>query len=177
MRIFAILKNRKVMRGLSHCHACVFFFFFLLNEPDQCGRITRNIWYTRSGKVHAKISTDTSGTLVYVQSQTTWCLPLWNMHNHSLLIVFAFSFLLSRAITCLRKWHLMVSISQAKLKLCSYRITGARCTIWHVSRKSTRRLHCSKFSLDTATFTKAVVPLAQTRRIILRDTPVSMGIR
>ena len=36
------------------------------------------------------------------------------------------------------------------------RITGARCTIWHVSRKSTQRLHCSKFSIDTATFTKQV---------------------
>ena len=50
----------------------------------------------------------------------------------------------------------IVGVSRAKLKLYSCRITGARCTIWHVSCKSTQILHCSKFSLDTATFTKQV---------------------
>ena len=35
---------------------------------------------------------------------------------------------------------MFVGASRAKLKLCSYRITGARCTMqWHVSRTSTRR--------------------------------------
>ena len=31
--------------------------------------------------------------------------------------------------------------------------------------------------MTRSTGSKAVVPLAQTRKIILRDTPVSMGIR
>ena len=37
--------------------------------------------------------------VVYKQSQTAWCFPLWNMHNHSLSIVSAFSFLPFRAIS------------------------------------------------------------------------------
>ena len=40
---------------------------------------------------------------------------------------------------------------------------------------------CAKFHKDSSNGKKenlkAIVPLAQTRRIILRDTPVSMGIR
>ena len=35
---------------------------------------------------------------------------------------------------------MFLGASRAKLELCSYRITGARCTMLHVPRKSTRRL-------------------------------------
>ena len=55
---------------------------------------------------------------------------------NSLLIVSAFSFLSSRAITSSRKCRLMISmivgVARANFKICSHRITGARCTIWHV---------------------------------------------
>ena len=50
--------------------------------------------------------------------------PLWNMHNHSLLIVFAFSFLSSRAITSLRKWRLMTSMIVGVLP--AFVVTGER---------------------------------------------------
>ena len=61
-------------------------------------------------------------------SKTALCFPprLWNMHNHSLLSVSAFSFLPSRAVASSRK-SMIVGVSQAKL-------TGAHCTMWHVSR-------------------------------------------
>ena len=54
----------------------------------------------------AKISTKQSGTLVYAGTCTiTNCMMFstLNMHNHSLLIVYAFPFLPSRAFTSLRK--------------------------------------------------------------------------
>ena len=73
----------------------------------------------------------------------------------------AFSFLPSHAITSSRKCRLMISMI---VGVGCYWITGACCTMWHVSRKSTRRvdLHVSVYiaqqfiSLDTATFTKPV---------------------
>ena len=83
--------------------------------------------------------------MVYIQSKTAWCFPFWKFQErgyNSLLIVSAFSFLSSRAITSSRKWRLMTSmivgVARANFKLCSHRITGARCSIWHVPRNSTR---------------------------------------
>ena len=79
-----------------------------------------------------------------VQSWTAWLFPLWNMHNHFSFPRFCLSFLLSVPSRA-REGRLMISmivgVSWAKLTLCSYRITGARCTMRHVSRKSTRKLH------------------------------------
>ena len=76
----------------------------------------------------------------------TCCFLLWNMHNRALLSVSAFSFFPSRAVTSSRKWRLMtsmiVAVSRAKLKLCSYRIMpwvhAAPCGMVHVN---SRRLH------------------------------------
>ena len=76
----------------------------------------------------------------------TCCFLLWNMHNRALLSVSAFSFVPSRAVTSSRKWRLMtsmiVAVSRAKLKLCSYRIMpwvhAAPCGMVHVN---SRRLH------------------------------------
>ena len=104
--------------------------------------------FLRFGKI-AKLSTRKNFyrhiiTVVYAQSQTVWCWPLFGAHaNHSFLIFSGFSFLPSRAITSLGKWHFLMSIvgvsrANLRLKLCSWRITGGRCTIWHVSCKSTQ---------------------------------------
>ena len=85
-----------------------------------------------------------------IQSQIAWCLPLWNMHYHrsfplDRFCLFSFPFRANRdeleKVTC----DNIVRVWQAKLELCSYRITGARSTMWHVSTQQ---------RLDTATFPK-----------------------
>ena len=51
---------------------------------------------------------------------------------------------------------MIVGVSQAKSKLCSYQITDAHCTVWlfHVNlHEDYMYWHCCNFSLDTATFT------------------------
>ena len=77
--------------------------------------------------------------------QALWCIynqklrdtyfSLWNMHNHSLLMVSAFSFLPSRVVTSSRKWRLMTSMtvgdSRAKLKL--WFLPNNGCILHHVA--------------------------------------------
>ena len=89
--------------------------------------------------------------------------PFWIMHNLSLLIVSAFSFLPSGAITSSKKWRLMLSmivgVSRVNFVL---RFTGPSndgCTVHHVEccyMKTTMYLllhvlDCNNFSLDTPT--------------------------
>ena len=84
-----------------------------------------------------------------------WCstitnrvmLPLWNMHNHSLLIVSAFSFLPSCAITSSRKWRLMTSMIVGVLRafvLTGERVHAAPCGMFHVDLHE----NCMYFSPD-----------------------------
>ena len=75
--------------------------------------------------------------------------PFCNMHNLSLLIVSAFSFLSSRAITSSKKWRLMksmtVGVSRVFLDL---RDNG--CTVHHVECCNTRTtmcVHCSNWHI------------------------------
>ena len=128
--------------------------------------------FLRFGKKITKLSTSTRKNFYqHIRHSGVYTIkncmmfPLWNMHNHSPLIVSAISFLPSRATMSSRKWRLMISIivgvSRAKLKLCSRRITTAHwpCGMFHVT---SRRLHVftlqqlqSRHSLS-ATFAKPV---------------------
>ena len=81
-------------------------------------------------------------------------LALWCMYSHKLrdvchfgtsIIILFWSFL--PFFTSFPCHHELAKVTfddidrgnfKSKRKLCSYRITGARCTIWHFSRKSTR---------------------------------------
>ena len=116
---------------------------------------TRKNFYQHIVSPHSHISclslfTNTSGTMAYYNHKLHGVFHFGTCTIILFSIVSAFSFLPFRAITSSRKWRLMilmiVGVSRAKLKLSSYRITGARCTVWHVSRnrrfEDDMYLHC-----------------------------------
>ena len=110
-----------------------------------------------------------------IQSQTAWWFSSLQRAQSVSFDCFcrAISFLPSRAITSLRKWRLMISMSvgasRVKLKL----LTGsdnvsARCTMWHVSRnKAFQTVSDALPSIETRACFPGVVPEAQPRA--LRD--------
>ena len=132
-------RSRSSSRGSQHYHSqnwreaflCIPLCYYYLRVLYL--RIFA-IWKNRKIKYPQKFLP--THHALWCSTITNWVMfPLWNTHNHSLLIVSAFSFLPSCAITSSRKWRLMTSMIVGVLRafvLTGERVHAAPCGMFHV---------------------------------------------